>query len=64
VNLPTPWFTYTNFKIPSQKKTPPAISRIIKIADGPATGGLTNQLINFLILFILLKDAANLKTFQ
>jgi hypothetical protein len=63
VNLPTPWLVYTNFRIPSQKKTDPAIRRMIKIEDGPATGGLENQLISFLISFILSECFTNLAFF-
>jgi hypothetical protein len=47
VKRPTPWLGYTNFKIPSQKKTPPAISRRYNIEDGPKTGGEIKNAINF-----------------
>ena len=32
VKRPTPWFAYANFSRPSQKKTPPAISRKASVA--------------------------------
>src|SRR5215510_6297240 len=49
VKRPTPWFTYTNFKIPSQKNTPPAISLNSSVDLGPSVGGLKSQKKNLLM---------------
>jgi hypothetical protein len=35
VKRPIPWFAQTNFRMPSQKKTPPAINRKAIVDFGP-----------------------------
>src|SRR5215212_6986259 len=52
VNLPAPWLVYTNFKTPSQKKTPPAINLSNRIEEGPSVGDCENHSINFFISII------------
>ncbi len=39
VKRPTPWFAYTNFKSPSQKNTPPAMTLRSRVDFGPSVGG-------------------------
>ena len=53
VKRPTPWFTYTNFNIPSQKNTPPAISLKSSVDFGPSVGRIQKpeeKLVHWLLL--------------
>jgi hypothetical protein len=44
VNRPTPWFVYTNLRIPSERNTAPAIKRTSTVARGAVVTGLVTQL--------------------
>src|SRR5262249_3386786 len=50
VKRPTPWFAYTNFRRPSHKNTPPAISLKSSMDFGPPVGGFKIHVAIFLIL--------------
>jgi len=48
VNRPTPWFVYANLSKPSEKKTPPAMSRMTTVDRGPEVGDWVKKRMRFL----------------